>query len=335
VSGNRATFLQADRTTVTDSIAPAAAPDQSPLDAYSRAVIGAAERVGPAVVRVDVRRAGRRRELPGLGSGFVFTPDGFALTNSHVVHGATAIAVALPDGRRFSARRVGDDPDTDLAVIWVDAGALPAAELGDSRALRIGELVVAIGNPYGFQSTVTAGVVSGLGRSFRSHTGRLLEEVIQTDAALNPGNSGGPLVNARGQVVGVNTAVILPAQGICFAVGSNTAQLVAAQLIRDGRVRRGRLGIAAQNVPLRRIAIREHALEVPGGILVLSVETGSPADRAGVRRGDVMVALDGQALSGIDDLHRVLSGDVVGRQVTIAVVRGEEKLTLAIVPRDG
>ncbi len=330
---------------VADSSRPGS--DESVLDAYSRAVIGAAERVGPSVVSVEVlhslwrrSRAGgggseRPREMPGQGSGFVFTPDGFALTNSHVVRDATKIAVAFPDGRRYPAERVGDDADTDLAVIRVDAADLPAAELGDSRALRVGELVVAIGNPYGFQSTVTAGVVSGLGRSFRAHTGRLLEEVIQTDAALNPGNSGGPLANGRGQVVGVNTAVILPAQGICFAVGVNTAKLVAGQLMKDGRVRRARIGIAGQNVPLRRLTIRQHALDVPGGVSVLSVEPDDAAERAGLRRGDVIVGLNGQTVAGIDDLHRVLSGDVVERPVAIVVVRGREKVELEIVPREG
>jgi len=324
---------------------PAAGPhpsdgDTAPLDAYSRTVIGAVERVGPAVVTVEVaqrvRRRGRPgvREVPGHGSGFLFTQDGFALTNSHVVHDASGIEVAPSDGRRLRAELVGDDPDTDLAVIRVNGADLPAAELGDSRALRVGELVVAIGNPYGFQQTVTAGVVSALGRSFRSVGGRLIDDVIQTDAALNPGNSGGPLANGRGQVIGVNTAVILPAQGICFAVGINTAKLVAAQLMKEGRVRRARIGVAGQNVPLRRLAIRQHALEVPGGILVISVEAGSPAARAGVQRGDVIVSLNGQPVAGIDDLHRVLSGAVVGTRIPIEVVRGTEKRELQVEPED-
>jgi len=314
--------------------------DEAPLDAYSRTVIGAAERVGPTVVTVEVQQRVRRRgrsdfrDVPGHGSGFLFTQDGFALTNSHVVHGASKIEVALSDGRHLQAELAGDDPDTDLAVIRVNGAGLPAAALGDSRALRVGELVVAIGNPYGFQQTVTAGVVSALGRSFRSVGGRLIDDVIQTDAALNPGNSGGPLVNGRGQVVGVNTAVILPAQGICFAVGINTAKFVAAQVIKEGRIRRGRIGVAGQNVPLRRLTIREHALDVPGGVLVMSVESGSPAERAGLAKGDVIVSLNGHAVAGIDDLHRVLTGDVVGMTVPIVIVRGAEKRELWVVPDD-
>jgi S1-C subfamily serine protease len=309
------------------------------LDAYSRAVSGTVERLGPAVVTVHVTRTVRRRgrgqgEAPGSGSGFIFTRDGFALTNSHVAHDATKVEVVLPDGSHERAHPVGDDPDTDLAVLRLDGGDYPAAELGDSRALRVGELVVAIGNPYGFQQTVTAGVVSALGRSFRSVGGRLMDDVIQTDAALNPGNSGGPLANGRGQVVGVNTAVILPAQGICFAVGINTAKFVVAQLLKEGRVRRARIGVGGQNVPLRRLVIRQHSLEVPGGVLVLSVEPNSPAARAGLKGGDVIVSLKGESVSGIDDLHRVLTGDVIGTRVPIEIVRGTEKLEREVVPED-
>lgn len=310
--------------------------DDGLLDAYSRAVSGTAERLGPAVVTVNVTRArrgrGRGREISGHGSGFIFTRDGFALTNSHVVHGAAKVEVVLWDGRHVRAELVGDDPETDLAVLRVEGGDLPAAELGDSRALRVGELVVAIGNPYGFQQTVTAGVVSALSRSFRSVNGRLIDDVIQTDAALNPGNSGGPLANGRGQVVGVNTAVILPAQGICFAVGINTAKLVVAQLLAEGRVRRARIGVAGQTVPLRRMAIRQHSLDVQGGILVLSVESGSPAERAGLAGGDVIVALNGAAVAGIDDLHRLLPAEAIGVPMPVVIVRGTDKRELTIVP---
>jgi S1-C subfamily serine protease len=308
------------------------------LDAYSRAVTGTAERLGPTVVTVNVTRAvGRRgrgpaRQVPGHGSGFIFTRDGFALTNSHVVHEAAKLEVVLSDGHHARAERVGDDPETDLAVLRIDGADLPAAELGDSRALRVGELVVAIGNPYGFQQTVTAGVVSALSRSFRSVNGRLIDDVIQTDAALNPGNSGGPLANGRGQVVGVNTAVILPAQGICFAVGINTAKFVVAQILKEGRIRRARIGVAGQTVPLRRMAIREHSLNVEGGILVLSVESGSPAERAGLTGGDVIVGLNGAAVAGIDDLHRLLPAEAIGVAMPVVIVRGTEKRELTIVP---
>jgi S1-C subfamily serine protease len=319
---------------------PAAAPsDANLLDAYSRAVVDAADKVGPAVVSVEVRqrveRRGRpTRELPGHGSGFVFTPDGFMLTNSHVVHGATRIEAAFADGRRLRAELVGDDPDTDLAVLRVDPVSLTVAELGDSGGLRVGQLVIAIGNPLGFQSTVTAGVVSALGRSFRSVTGRLIDDVIQTDAALNPGNSGGPLVDSRGRVVGVNTAVILPAQGICFAVGVNTAKFVTGQLIRHGKIRRGKIGVAGQNAPLLRLAVRAHGLEAKSGVLVTGVEGNSPAEHAGVKPGDIIVGFDGRTVSGIDDLHRLLATERIGAQTTIAVLRGADLLELGVVPED-
>jgi len=309
--------------------------DQDLLDAYSQAVTGAAERVGPAVVSVEVRHQVERRnrpprDVPGHGSGFVFTPDGFILTNSHVVHDATRIEVAFPDGRRVRAELVGDDPDSDVAVIRVEPDSLTAAELGDSGTLRVGQLVIAIGNPLGFQSTVTAGVVSALGRSFRSTTGRLIDDVIQTDAALNPGNSGGPLVDARGRVVGVNTAVILPAQGICFAVGINTAKFVTGELMRHGRIRRGRIGVAGQTVPLLRLAQRAHGLDARSGVLVTGVEPDSPAERAGLRAGDVIVGLDGQPVTGIDDLHRLLTADRIGVRTSVIVLRRAERLELPI-----
>ena len=307
------------------------------LDAYSQAVTGAAERVGPAVVSVDVRhRVARRgrpaREVPGHGSGFVFTPDGFILTNSHVVHDATRIEAAFADGRRVGAQLVGDDPETDVAVLRVEPGTPAAAELGDSGTLRVGQLVIAIGNPLGFESTVTAGVVSALGRSFRSVTGRLIDDVIQTDAALNPGNSGGPLVDSRGRVIGVNTAVILPAQGICFAVGINTAKVVTGQLIRHGKIRRGRIGVAGQNVPLLRLAQRAHGLDAKSGVLVTGVEPNSPAQRAGLTSGDIIVAFDGKPVAGIDDLHQLLVTERIGAPTTVVVLRKADKLELAIVP---
>src|SRR5256714_5692764 len=305
-------------------------PDGELLDAYSRAVMGAADRVGPAVVSVEVRRKVERRgrparEVPGNGSGFVFTPDGFVLTNSHVVHGATRLEAAFADGRRVRAELVGDDPDTDLAVLRVVPVSLTVAELGDSRTLRVGQLVVAIGNPLGFQSTVTAGVVSALGRSFRSVSGRLIDDVVQTDAALNPGNSGGPLVDSRGRVVGVNTAVILPAQGICFAVGINTAKFVTGQLIRHGKIRRGKIGVAGQNVSLARLLVRAHGLEAKSGVLVTGVGADSPAARAGGRPEDILVGVDGRPVTGIDDLHRLLASDRLGIATTITGLRKAER----------
>src|SRR6266542_1880421 len=316
---------------------PSGPADDELLDAYSRAVSGVVERLAPAVVSVEVqhrRRGGSAREDRGHGSGFVFTPDGFILTNSHVAHGATKTDVAFADGRRLRAELVGDDPDTDLAVLRVDVSSQAAAPLGDSATLRVGQVVIAIGNPLGFQSTVTAGVVSALGRSFRSVSGRLIDNVIQTDAALNPGNSGGPLLDSRGQVVGVNTAVILPAQGICFAVGINTAKFVAAQLIRHGKIRRGRIGVAGQNVPLLRLAVRAHALEAKTGVLVTGIEPSSPAERAGVKAGDIIVGFDGKPVTGIDDLHRLLASDRIGMQTTVVVLRNAEKVELEITPQE-
>lgn len=310
--------------------------DDDLLDAYSRAVISAAERVSPSVVNIELRQQprGQREEVRGGGSGFIFTPDGFIMTNSHVVHRANALEVTLSDGRRFRADVVGDDPDTDLAVIRIHAPNLVAAPLGDSQAVRVGQVVIAIGNPYGFQCTVTAGVVSALGRSLRSRSGRLIDNVIQTDAALNPGNSGGPLVTSRGEVIGVNTAVILPAQGLCFAVAINTATFVAGRLIKDGKVRRGYIGLAGQDVLLPRRLVRFYGLTVESGILVAAIEPSSPAQRAGLREGDIIIAYDDRPIAGIDDLHRLLTDAQVGVRSTVTIIRRTETLRLDIVPEE-
>lgn len=316
--------------------------DNDLLDAYSEAVIQAAEKVSPSVVNIEIQRnlsrkapvVDRSDEIQGSGSGFIFTPDGFVLTNSHVVHDANKIHVSLSDGRRLEAALIGDDPDTDLAVVRVNGPNLVPVELGDSKSIRVGQLVIAIGNPYGFQCTVTAGVVSALGRSLRSNSGRLIDNVIQTDAALNPGNSGGPLVTSRGQVVGVNTAVILPAQGLCFATAINTAKFVAGRLIRDGKLKRSYIGVAGQNVPLPRRFVRFHNLPVESGVLVVSTEENSPARKAGLREGDVIVSYGGQPISSIDDLHKFLTEDEIGVQTAVSVIRRSERLTLGIVPEE-
>ena len=306
------------------------------LDAYSRAVIAAVERVSPAVVNIEVgpnERAGRTgRGGGGTGSGFVFTPDGLILTNSHVVNGAGKIEITHSDGQRYRADLVGDDPDTDLAVVRIQSRDLPNVELGDSRVLRPGQLVIAIGNPLGFQTTVTTGVVSALGRSLRSRSGRLMDDIIQTDAALNPGNSGGPLVDSHGRVIGVNTAVILPAQGLCFAIPSHTAEWVAGRLIQSGRIRRGYLGIGGQNVPLPRRVARLQGLPSARGVLVLTVEPRSPAALAGVRERDVIVGLDGAPVAGVDDLHRLLTEDRIGVRAKLTVMRELEARDLEITP---
>jgi S1-C subfamily serine protease len=302
---------------------------RSLLDAYSEAVISAAERVSPSVVKIEVEHNGRRN---GSGSGFVFTPDGFILTNSHVVHGASSIHVVLPDGDRHGADKVGDDPDTDLAVVRISAPNLIPVALGDSHDLRVGQLVIAIGNPYGFQATVTSGVVSALGRSLRSQSGRLIDNVIQTDSALNPGNSGGPLVTSNGEVIGVNTAVILPAQGLCFATAINTAKFVAGRLIKDGRIHRGYIGVAGQNVPLHRVLIRGHHLPVNSGILVVSVEPNSPAQLSSLHEGDIVVGLNDHPIPDIDALHRLLADYHAGDRTALTVLRGTEKLVLNVEP---
>ena len=321
-----------------ESFHPVPPDDSSLLDAYSQAVVSAAERVSPAVVNIEARRRveTRRgpREVGGGGSGFIFTPDGFLLTNSHVVHGADTLRVSLADGRRIGATLVGDDPRTDLAVLRIDAPDLTAVRLSDSQRLRVGQLVIAIGSPFGFQSSVTAGVVSALGRSLRSASGRLMDDIIQTDAALNPGNSGGPLVASDGRVVGVNTATILPAQGICFAIGINTAKFVAGRLIRDGRIKRSYLGVVGQTVPLQRNLARYHGLLQERGVLVISVEPDSPAQSAGVRERDILVQLDANSLNGTDDLQRLLTDVRIGSRAALTLVRGTEKLTLDIYPEE-
>jgi S1-C subfamily serine protease len=307
------------------------------LDAYSRAVIEAAEKVSPSVVYIQVFGARRRssEEATGTGSGFVFTPDGFILTNSHVVSKATKIDVALMDGRRFHAQLIGDDPDTDLAVIRITAPNLVPVNLGSSQSIRVGQLVIAIGNPYGFQYSVTAGVVSALGRSLRAQSGRLMDGVIQTDAALNPGNSGGPLVNTRGEVIGVNTATILPAQGICFATSIDTAKFVAGRLIRDGKISRSYIGFAGQNVPIPRRIVRYYQLPVESGVLVVSFENNSrlsPAKEAGLLAGDLIVDFDGNPIRGIDDLHKLLTDERIGKKTPVTVIRGTQKLTIGVIP---
>src|SRR2546426_8075910 len=319
--------------------------DSSFLDAYLQAVVGAAEKISPSVAKIEVAqaagrsRSGEPQERQGGGSGFVFTPDGLILTNSHVVHDARRIDVSLADGRRFPAHTIGDDPATDLAVIRLDthnndSPHLVAAPLGDSQKLQVGQLAIAIGNPYGFQYTVTAGVVSALGRSLRSYSGRLIDDVIQTDASLNPGNSGGPLVSSDGRVIGVNTAMIPMAQGLCFAIDINTAKFVAARLLRDGRIRRSYIGVEAQSTPLHRRLVRFYDLPQESGVVVVSVEEGSPAQRTGLREGDVIVSLDGKPVAGVDDLHRLLTDARVGMSSSLTVLRYTEKLVLNVVPEE-
>ena len=308
---------------------PTANPDDELLDAYSTAVTAAAARISPSVVNIDIRDARGRR---GGGSGFFFTPDGFILTNSHVVSGVERVDVVLNDGSRYPASVTGDDPHTDLAVIRISAPTQVAARLGDSDAIQPGQVVVAVGNPLGFQCTVTAGVVSALGRSMRAKSGRLIDNVIQTDAALNPGNSGGPLVDSRGHVIGVNTAVIMGAQGICFAIGINTAVFVAARLMRDGRVARSYIGVAGQTVPLHRRVVRFYDLPLEHGVLVAGVEENSPAARAGLAEGDLIVALGGKAVASVDELHRLLTEERVGAKISVDVIRMTEKLALEVTP---
>jgi S1-C subfamily serine protease len=323
---------------VTEAPVQASSGDDELLDSYSSTVARVVSKVGPTVVNIRVHHANPARrpgsESGGFGSGFVIAPDGFILTNSHVVHGAGRMEVTLADGRVFAASLAGEDPETDLAVIRINASHLVHARLGDSKSIRVGHIAVAIGSPFGFHQTVTAGVVSALGRSMRSQSGRLIDNVIQTDAALNPGNSGGPLVSSRGEIIGVNTAIILPAQGICFAIASNTAEFVAAWLIKEGRIRRSWIGVAGQNVPIHRRVVRFHRLGVDYGVLVTSIEPGSPATRAGLREGDVIVAFEGEPVSGIDELHRHLVAKAIGIPSQIRVIRHTERLDLIVTPEE-
>jgi len=332
-------FVAEDDATSNVPPAPPAQSDPQLLDAYSRTVVGVVERVGPAVVSVAVTRQGRdrlgrSRRLEGTGSGFAFTPDGYLLTNSHVVSGARQIGVSLPDGRQLDAQLIGDDPDTDLAVIRVGAHDLPTVALGSSRRLRVGQIAVAIGNPLGFQNTVTAGVISALGRSLRAQTGRLMDDVIQTDAALNPGNSGGPLVNSAAQVIGVNTAIIPGAQSICFATGIDTARWVVSQLLAHGRVRRAWIGVGGTTVPVPRRLQRALALEQTSAVRISDVQKDSPASVAGLEDGDFIIGLDGKPLAGIDELLRMLDADRIGRLSVLRVVRGAQILHLTLTPQE-
>jgi S1-C subfamily serine protease len=300
--------------------------DDELLDAYSNAVIRTVETIGPAVVRVERERGG--------GSGIIFTPDGFVLTNSHVVHGPGQTRVTLPDGQAMPAEFVGEDVETDLAVLRIGGTSLPWASLGDSRRVRVGQVAIAIGNPYGFAHSATAGIISAVGRSLRASSGRLIDDVIQTDAPLNPGNSGGPLVTTRAEVIGLNTAVILPAQGLCFAVASNTARFVASYLIRDGRIRRSYIGVGGHNTPIPRAIARAHQLAVSSGVLVVSVEVSSPAATAGVQVGDVILAIADQPVAGIDDLHRHLTEARIAVPTALTILRRTARRRLTVIPAD-
>jgi S1-C subfamily serine protease len=346
------TKLQSDSDLQPGEVRPLAGVDDSPvvssaspvtpasdgelLDAYSRAVVSAADQVSHAVVNIEVRKnvPGRGEARAGRGSGFVISPDGLVMTNSHVVHGADKIEVTLDDGRRPDAHLLGEDPETDLAVLRIYAPNLTAAKLGESKNLRVGQVAIAIGNPYGFQYSVTAGVVSALGRSLRASSGRLMDDIIQTDAALNPGNSGGPLVNSRGEVIGVNSAVILPAQGICFAIAIDTAKYVTGWLVKDGKVRRSYIGVGGQNARIHRRVVRYHNLPVESGLLVVSVEPNSPAEQAGLQVGDMIFEFAGQPVAGIDALHKLLTESRIGTRTALSVIRHTEKLALAIIPAE-
>ncbi len=313
------------------AVAPSSLGDSALLDSYSQTIAAVVSRVAPSVVNIRVLSGDRGS---GGGSGFILAPDGFILTNSHVVHGAREIEVTLRDARAYPAQLIGTDPETDLAVIRIDAPDVHHVRLADSAQIQVGQIAVAVGSPYGFQQTVTSGIVSALGRSMRSESGRLMDEIIQTDAALNPGNSGGPLLNSAGEVIGVNTAVILPAQGICFAIASNTAKFVAGWLIKDGRIRRSSIGVAGQNVPLHPRVVRFHKLPVTSGVLVMEVEPSSPAGLAGLRPNDTIVGFKGQSIASVDDLHKQLVADEIGQPSPLMFLRGTEKLFCMVVPRE-
>jgi S1-C subfamily serine protease len=319
-----------------DSVEHTIVPDEELLDAYSRAVVGVVEKVGPAVVSIRVKSngGGGGAEREGAGSGFVIAPDGYIATNHHVVENANGLVATFTDGREFSARLVGADPATDIAVIRVQANGLPTAEMGDSKTLRVGQLVIAIGNPLGFQSTVSTGVISALGRNLRSQSGRLIENIIQTDVPLNPGNSGGPLVDSRGRVVGINTAMIRMAQGLSFAVPANMARWVVGELINNGRVRRAVIGVAAQPRPVGPKLQRRYKLDHSFVVEVVSVVQGGPAQAAGMNEGDLIVAFNGEGVSTVDDLHRLLARWPAGKTVQFTIVRGGRERQIDVTPTE-
>ena len=331
VSDHRPVLINAAKSDLQRSPLENGIDDNELLDSYSKTIAAVANRVASSVVNIRVLSGERG---PGGGSGFIIARDGFILTNSHVVRGARELEVTLHDGRILAAQIVGTDPETDLAVIRINAPDVHHARLADSSRIRVGQIAVAVGSPYGFQQTVTAGIVSALGRSMRAESGRLMDDIIQTDAALNPGNSGGPLLNSAGEVIGINTAVILPAQGICFAIASNTAQFVAGWLIKEGRIRRSSIGVAGQNVPLHPRVIRFHKLPNERGVLIVEVEPGSPAAIAGLRKGDTMVGFKGQPINSIDDLHKRLVASEIGIASPVMFLRGTERLFCMVVPRE-
>jgi len=307
--------------------------DDGLLDSYSRTVGSVVERVSPAVVNLRIENGNHKASQQG-GSGFAITPDGFILTNSHVVRDARTIEVTLADATTASGQLVGDDPDTDLAVVRIDTSPIPFLSFADSKKLRVGQIAIAIGSPYGFHQTVTAGIVSALGRSMRAESGRLMDDILQTDAALNPGNSGGPLVDSSGAVIGVNTAVILPAQGLCFAIASNTAHFVAAWLIKEGKMKRSFLGVAGQNAAIHQRLVRAHRLDQASAVLVTGIDSGGPAEMAGVTVGDMIIGFKGLPIVSIDDLHRLLVGNEIGKRSELKILRRTEIIELPVTPRE-